>query len=53
LQHPLTRISEIAKDKPSIDIEIKFDYNSDVVGPNALRALGRVLSNEQVTASTR
>ena len=41
------KISEIAKDKPSIDIEIKFDYNSDVVGPNALRALGRVLSNEQ------
>jgi outer membrane protein OmpA-like peptidoglycan-associated protein len=41
------KISEIAKDKPSIDLEINFDYNSDVVGPNALRALGRVLSNEQ------
>ena len=41
------KISEIAKDKPSIDLEINFHYNSDVVGPNALRALGRVLSNEQ------
>src|SRR6266498_3220270 len=44
------RIAEIAKDKPSIDIEINFDYNSDIVGPKALRplgALGRVLSKEQ------
>jgi outer membrane protein OmpA-like peptidoglycan-associated protein len=41
------KITEIAKDKPSIDMEINFDYNSDTVGPNALRALGRVMSNEQ------
>jgi outer membrane protein OmpA-like peptidoglycan-associated protein len=41
----------IAKDKPSVDIEISFDYNSDVVGPKALRpllALGSALSNEQL-----
>src|SRR5262249_19094332 len=43
------KISEIAKDKPSIDIEINFDYNSDVVGSKAMQPLlklGRVLSND-------
>jgi outer membrane protein OmpA-like peptidoglycan-associated protein len=45
------KIAEIAKDKPSINIEITFDYDSDVVGPKALRpllSLGRALSNEQL-----
>ena len=46
-----TEISEIAKTKPSIDLEINFDYNSDVVRPGArqpLKDLGRALSNEQL-----
>jgi outer membrane protein OmpA-like peptidoglycan-associated protein len=45
------KIAEFTRDKPSIDIEINFEYNSDVVGPKALRpllALGRALSNEQL-----
>ena len=44
-------IAQIASDKPSIDIEINFEYNSDVVGPKALKpllALGRALSNDQL-----
>lgn len=46
-----TELAEIAKTKPSIDLEINFDYNSDVVRPKArppLQALGRALSNEQM-----
>jgi outer membrane protein OmpA-like peptidoglycan-associated protein len=46
-----TEIAEIAKTKPSIDLEINFDYNSDVVRPDArqpLQTLGRALSNEQM-----
>jgi outer membrane protein OmpA-like peptidoglycan-associated protein len=45
------KITEFTRDKPSIDIEITFEYNSDVVGPKALRpllALGRALSNAQL-----
>src|SRR6266403_3716923 len=46
-----TEIAEIAKTKPSIDLEINFDYNSDVVRPKArqpLQTLGGALSNEQM-----
>lgn len=46
-----TEIAEIAKTKPSIDLEINFDFNSDVVRPNArptLQALGRALSNQEM-----
>jgi len=46
-----TEIAEIAKTKPSVDLEINFEYNSDVVRPRArqpLNDLGRVLSNEQM-----
>ena len=46
-----TTIAEIAKDRPSIDIEINFEFNSNVVGPKALKpllALGRALSNVQL-----
>jgi outer membrane protein OmpA-like peptidoglycan-associated protein len=49
-----TEIAEIAKTKPSIDLEINFDFNSDVVRPNArqpLQTLGRALSNEQMKGS--
>jgi hypothetical protein len=45
------KIAEFTRDKPSIDIEINFEYNSKVVGPKALRpllALGRALANEQL-----
>jgi len=45
-----TKIADIAKDKPSINIEINFEFNSDVVGPKAIHpllTLGRALSNKQ------
>lgn len=41
------KIAVIAKEKPSIDLEINFDYNSATVSPKAvptLVALGRALS---------
>jgi len=44
-------VEKFAETKPSIDIEITFDFNSDVIGPRAvsqLLALGRALSNEQL-----
>jgi outer membrane protein OmpA-like peptidoglycan-associated protein len=47
-------ITQIAMHKPSIDIEINFEYNSDVIGPTALRPLvrlGKALSNEQIKGS--
>jgi len=43
------KIVEIIKEKPSIDLEIYFDYNSAEIGPKALPALialGNVLSKE-------
>src|SRR5262249_52643506 len=43
------KIAEIVKEKPSIDLEIYFDYNSAEIGPKALPALialGNVLSKE-------
>ncbi len=49
-----TEIAEIAKTKPSIDLEINFDYNSDMVRPRArqpLNELGRALSNEQMNGT--
>src|SRR5215218_9799847 len=42
-----TNLAELAREKPSINIEINFDLNSDVIGPRAmgpLIGLGRVLS---------
>jgi outer membrane protein OmpA-like peptidoglycan-associated protein len=38
-QQERVEIAAIAKDKPAIDLEILFDYNSDVVGPKAVPAL--------------
>jgi len=41
-------IASIAKDKPNIDLEITFDYNSAEISSKSLpsvQALGRVLSN--------
>ena len=43
-------IATLAKDKPAIDLEILFDYNSAVVGPRAVGALfklGNALSQPQ------
>ena len=40
------QIAEIVKDKPKIDLEIVFDYNSDAIGPKAVvavNALGEAL----------
>jgi outer membrane protein OmpA-like peptidoglycan-associated protein len=45
------KVAEIAKDRPSIDLEINFDYNSATVGPQAvpvLLALGRALSKDEL-----
>jgi outer membrane protein OmpA-like peptidoglycan-associated protein len=39
-------LAEIVKDKPKIDLEIFFDYNSDAIGPKAIvavNALGEAL----------
>lgn len=43
-------ITNLAKDKPAIDLEILFDYNSAVVGPKAVGALfklGNALAQPQ------
>jgi outer membrane protein OmpA-like peptidoglycan-associated protein len=44
------KITEIVKDKPKIDLEINFDYDSAVIGPKALAAvtaLGKTLSKPE------
>lgn len=35
-------VAEIAKDKPGIDLEVNFDYNSAVIGPPAIDALTKL-----------
>jgi outer membrane protein OmpA-like peptidoglycan-associated protein len=48
------KVAEFVKDRPSIDIEVKFDYNSADMGPKALRpllTLGRALSSEKLKGS--
>jgi outer membrane protein OmpA-like peptidoglycan-associated protein len=49
------QISEIAKDRPSVDIEINFDYRSAKIGPAAVpsvTALGKALTNPDLKGST-
>jgi outer membrane protein OmpA-like peptidoglycan-associated protein len=49
------QIAEIAKDKPSVDIEINFDYRSAKIGPAAVpsvTALGKALTNPELKGST-
>lgn len=49
------KVAAIAQERPSIDLEINFDFNSATVGPQAvpvLLALGRALSNDQLKGST-
>ena len=48
-------IATIVKDKPKIDLEINFDYNSADISARSLRsvqALGRALSNPDLKGST-
>jgi outer membrane protein OmpA-like peptidoglycan-associated protein len=49
------QIATIVKDKPKIDLEINFDYNSDRISVRSLpavQALGRALSNPDLKGST-
>ena len=46
-----TKVAEIARNKPSIDLEINFDFNSAVLNPKATPLaveLGRTLVNPQL-----
>ena len=48
-------IATIAKDKPNIDLEITFDYNSAEISQKSLpavQALGRALTNPDLKGST-
>ena len=48
-------IAAIVKDKPKIDLEINFDYNSADISPRSLasvQALGRALSSSDLKGST-
>jgi outer membrane protein OmpA-like peptidoglycan-associated protein len=48
-------ISAIAKDKPNIDLEITFDYNSANISTKSLpsvQALGKALTNPDLKGST-
>jgi len=45
------RVATIAKEKPSIDLEINFDYNSSTISRRAMSAvteLGKALSNPEL-----
>jgi outer membrane protein OmpA-like peptidoglycan-associated protein len=47
-------IAKLVQDKPKIDLEILFDYNSDVIGPKALgavNALGEALTKPGLKGS--
>jgi outer membrane protein OmpA-like peptidoglycan-associated protein len=49
------QIATIVKDKPKIDLEINFDYNSDRISAKSLpsvQALGRALANSNLKRST-
>jgi len=48
-------IASVAKDKPNIDLEITFDYNSAAISAKSLAAvqtLGRALTNPDLKGST-
>ena len=49
------QIAEVVKDMPKIDLAIFFDYNSDVVGPKAIKAvtdLGVALRSDALKGAT-
>jgi outer membrane protein OmpA-like peptidoglycan-associated protein len=49
------QIASIAQKRPSIDLEVNFEYNSDGIGPKAtpqVTALGQALSSADLKGST-
>jgi outer membrane protein OmpA-like peptidoglycan-associated protein len=49
------KIASIAKNKPSIDLEITFEYNSATIAPNAMSqvtALGKALTSPELKGGT-
>jgi outer membrane protein OmpA-like peptidoglycan-associated protein len=49
------KLAAVAKDKPSFDVKINFDFDSDRIGPTAARAvdeIGKALSNSKLTGNT-
>jgi outer membrane protein OmpA-like peptidoglycan-associated protein len=49
------RLSAFIRDKPSFDVKINFDFNSDKIGPEAARAIdevGKALSNSKLAGYT-
>jgi outer membrane protein OmpA-like peptidoglycan-associated protein len=49
------QLADLAKKKPSIDVEVSFDYGSSNIGQSALpyvTALGKALSNDDLKGST-
>ena len=48
------QVASIAKTRPTVDLEITFDYNSATVGPTAqpqLHSLGKALTNPDLAGS--
>ena len=48
------RVSDIARSKPNIDLEVYFDFNSSAISPHAepdLMKLGRALTNPDLKGS--
>jgi outer membrane protein OmpA-like peptidoglycan-associated protein len=49
------KLAAVTKDKPSFDVKINFDFDSDKIGPAAARAvdeIGKALSNSKLTGNT-
>lgn len=49
------KLATLAKDMPTFDVKINFDFNSDGVGPAAAQAInqvGKALSSSQLTGNT-
>ena len=49
------QIATIAQNRPKVDLEVNFEYNSDTIGPRAtsqVTALGQALSNADLKGGT-
>jgi outer membrane protein OmpA-like peptidoglycan-associated protein len=49
------RLATLAKDMPTFDVKINFDFNSDSIGPAAAQAIdqvGKALSSSQLSGNT-
>jgi outer membrane protein OmpA-like peptidoglycan-associated protein len=49
------KLATLAKDKPTIDVRINFEFDSDKIGPaaaEAVKEVGKALSNAQLTGNT-